>query len=720
MQNRLSSFALMLRRRSLFFITIFQAAIIFASLCLAWLLRFDFSLPYSGLLLSSAPLLIVIRMAAIASFGLLHGWWRYVGLRDVVQIIKADVVGTAAFFIASRYLLGHYNFPRSVYVSEAFLTAGLLAGVRVLSRLMAEAVRQNEVQGKKVVVLGAGHAAQVILRELKQPCSGYKVVACLDDDKSKVGLNIQGAAVVGTIDELGKLFGDDSGCEVIIAIPSASSAQMRRIVDIAVAAGLRYRTMPRLTELLENDVVLSQIREVNLDDLLGREAVQLDVNAISHKIRGRVVMVTGAAGSIGSELCRQILKCSPAKLVCLDQNENGIFCLRSELLEMGTVHPRESELSFCVADVRDHDRLLRICTINRVQIIFHAAAYKHVPLMEDNVDEAVRNNVFSLMTLLDVAEQVGSTDFVLISSDKAVNPSSVMGATKRICELIVASKPPNGLRCSSVRFGNVLGSNGSVVPVFREQLRKNLPITITHPEVQRFFMTISEAVSLVLQAFAVGEHGDIMVLDMGEPIKILDLARNTIRLAGKTEADVQIKFTGLRPGEKLNEELFYAFEKCFRTSHPKIQKASGSSLSWSELMQQLRELQLAMDTAESDEIKRRIETIVPQFASSQDNNSVVYESREPQTAFPSRDSVSASRLLVYHREYLAFDEHFSNMTELEKWLESNTALSDDAIEALCKNGSVKSGSGVLTQSFTLSPVPRHHAGVSDSPDYKFQ
>ena len=609
-QNPLVRFASTVLRRSAWFAALFQALLIFGSLILAWLLRFDFSLPQRRLVLLSAPILIVIRLLAIWRFGLLHGWWRYVGVADVLAIAKADLLGSAVFFVVIRYLLFWSDFPRTVFVLEAVFTALLLAGIRLVSRLLVESFRQDLASAKQVVVIGAGVAAQMALRELNRKGSGYSVVACLDDDLSKRGLTIQGVRVAGTVDDLPKLFGAaDRPQEAIIAIPSATSSQMRRFVGLCEQTGLKYRTLPALREIIKGTVLVDQFREVELDDLLGRDPVEIDLQGVTQRVCGKVVMVTGAAGSIGTELCRQIVRFAPSTLVCLDQNENGIFQLQ---LELARANNLPTELVFCVADIRDRQQLRRACAQNQVELIFHAAAYKHVPLMEGNVEEAIQNNVFALLTLLDVAEETNCQDLVLISSDKAVNPTSVMGATKRVCELILASRPANGLRCVSVRFGNVLGSSGSVVPIFQQQLRRNLPLTVTHPDIERYFMTISEAVSLVLQAFAIGRHGDILVLDMGEPVKIADLARSLIQLAGKSET-ATIEFVGLRPGEKMTECLFYDNEQVTGTSHPKIKRTNQPHPHWARLLQRLDGLRQAITAGDAEEVKARIAQIVPEY-----------------------------------------------------------------------------------------------------------
>jgi FlaA1/EpsC-like NDP-sugar epimerase len=606
--SRLRHFAQITLRRHTLVSATCQALLITFSLLLSWMLRFDLALPDKHALFIATPCLILIRLIMIDRFGLLHGWWRYVGIEDVVDIIKAVACGSVGFFLTIHYILRVPNFPRSVYLLEGFMTAGLLAGVRVFSRLLVESFRQNLDCSKQVVVIGAGFGAQLVIRELHRPQSGCQVVACFDDDLKKVGGKFCGVPVAGTVSQLPEFVASKENCEIIIAIPSATKDQMRRLVDICEQTERRYRTVPMLRELIAGHVI-TQLRPVGVEELLGRDPVMLNTDDVQLKIAGRVVMVTGAAGSIGSELCRQILEFAPRKVVCVDTNETGLFYLQLELTRLGTA----SEVLFCVGDVRDGERMRDICFGYTVDSIFHAAAYKHVPMMELNVHEAVNNNIFGLCTLLEVAEEAGCTDLILISSDKAVNPSSIMGATKRVCELLVVSRPANGLRCVSVRFGNVLGSSGSVVPIFQEQISQNRPLTVTHPEMKRFFMTIQEAVSLVLQAFAIGQHGDLLVLDMGTPIKIVDLARRLIRLSGKSEEDVPIEFTGLRDGEKLYEELFYDNEDALPTAHPKIKQTQSVVLSWPELMTKLTSLRSVLHLESAEGICARIQGIVPEY-----------------------------------------------------------------------------------------------------------
>jgi FlaA1/EpsC-like NDP-sugar epimerase len=440
--------------------------------------------------------------------------------------------------------------------------------------------------------------------------NSYEAIGCVDDDRSKFGIKIHGVPVIGSVDQLPALLAAHPVDEVLIAVPSATGKQMQRFVGICQQAGARFKTVPALRDLITGQGSIREFRDVNLEDLLGRDAVEIDLESVREKIDGRVVLVTGAAGSIGSELCRQILAYGPAALLCLDQGETGIFYLQQELSKLRSGSPT----IFCVADVSDRERVRKVFAEHKPEVVFHAAAYKHVPVMERNVQEAVKNNVFALLNLLEIAEGSGCESFVVISSDKAVNPTSIMGATKRINELIISCRPANGMRCVSVRFGNVLGSNGSVVPVFQEQLRTGQPLTITHPEIKRFFMTEHEAVSLVLQAFVIGSHGDTLVLDMGEPVRILDLARTLIRLSGRSEREVGIRFTGLREGEKLMEELFYATEEVHPTRFEKIKRTRSPLDGWSKLQRHLDELRTSMGVDGAEPVRSKIKEIVPEYS----------------------------------------------------------------------------------------------------------
>jgi FlaA1/EpsC-like NDP-sugar epimerase len=581
---------------------------VFGSLQLAWLLRFDFSLPDRKVLFTAAFVLVTIRLLTFAKFDLLHGWWLYTGMSDAAAIVKAIGAGSAAFWIVSRVFPFTRGFPRAVFVLEAILSGVSLAGVRLLSRAIAESVRSDRQWRKRIMLVGAGFAAQMIIRELGRPDSQCRVVGCVDDDVSKTGIHIHKVPVLGTVSELPEVLSRYPADELVITVPSATNEQMRRFVTICEDTRVKFKTVPALKDLVAGQLNLNQIRDVSLDDLLGREPVQIDLASVRSEIAGHRVLVTGAAGSIGSELCRQILDFNPEHLICLDQSESGMFFLHRDL----SYHENGSQLSFCVADVGDQERIHKLFCQCRPEIIFHAAAYKHVPMMEANVQEAVKNNVFGLDCVLNIAEEVGCRSFVLVSSDKAVNPTNIMGATKRICELILSSKPAGGMRCVSVRFGNVLGSSGSVVPVLKDQLNNNQPLTITHADIKRFFMTSREAVALILQAFAIGKHGDILVLDMGESVRILDLARSLIRLSGKSEKEVSIQFTGLRPGEKFEEELFYASEHVLPTSCPKIKRTQAATEKWPELRKHLDELRASMSIDGARPVRTKVCEIVPE------------------------------------------------------------------------------------------------------------
>lgn len=597
-------------RQHSWFVAIFQGCLICFSLVLAWLLRFDYTLPDRITLLAAVPILIAIRLIAIWRFGLLHGWWKYTGASDVVDVAKAVGVGSMAFVLTTHYLLRLTGFPKSVYLLEPLLTSGLLIGIRIFSRLFAESVRQDLASSKKVILVGAGVAAQTVIHELKRADSGYAVIGCLDDDPSKVGVKVGGVEVLGSVNELPEIYASYAPCEVLIAVPSASGKQMQRFVGICERAQVKFRTVPALRDVIHGKVSVSQFRQVRVEDLLGRDPVEIDLKSVKSHIANRTVMVTGAAGSIGSELCRQILEYEPAGLLCVDQNETGMFYLERELSALRN----GCKQVFVVADVGDSERMQKLFAEQGPEIVFHAAAYKHVPVMEANVGTAVRNNVFALLDLLRVAEDHGCKGFVLISSDKAVKPTSTMGATKRLGELIISGRKSNGMRCVAVRFGNVLGSSGSVIPVLQEQLRNCRPLTITHPEMKRFFMTTREAVSLVLQAFAIGKQGDTLVLDMGTPVPIIELARTLIQLSGRREDEVQICFTGLRPGEKLEEELFYPEEEVCETSFPKIKKARNVVREWAELESQLDDLRATLYLDGASPIRAKIKQILPEYS----------------------------------------------------------------------------------------------------------
>jgi len=597
----------MMRYKS-WFVAGFQVVLVLLGLTFAWLLRFDFTLPHRGVLLVAAPILVAIRLAMLRIFNLHRGWWHFSGIREALDILKAVILGTAVFWLVMS-LNRSLNFPHAIYLIEAVLTGGLLATGRLFSRVMVDTMRRGVKTNRKVILIGAGFAAQMVIREIQRNGSGYEVLGCVDDDPTKRGIRILGAPVLGKVEDLPDLLTRYAADEVLIAIPSATGEQMQRFTTMCQRAKIQFRTVPALRDILNGQLTIQHLREVRIEDLLGRDPVKIDLREVRLGLAGKVVLVTGAAGSIGSELCRQIRSYGPRKLICLDQNESGIFYLQMELSETKD----DDSIQFCVADIRDSERTQIIFREFRPDIVFHAAAYKHVPIMEKNVAEALNNNVFALLSLLDVSAENACQAFVLISSDKAVNPRNVMGATKRLGEMILACRNTNSMRCVSVRFGNVLGSSGSVIPVLQQQLISGQTLTITHPEVTRFFMTTREAVSLILQAFTLGDHGDILVLDMGEPISILQLAKTLIRLSGKSENEVSIRFTGLRDGEKLHEELFFATEQVCSTSQQKISRVRCKPTEWPVLERHLKALQSSLSVNGVSPILAKLSEIVPEY-----------------------------------------------------------------------------------------------------------
>jgi FlaA1/EpsC-like NDP-sugar epimerase len=610
MANEFRNPTSMLVRQRFWAISAFHFLLIAASIVIAWLLRFDFRIPYPTLLFGSVPILILFRIVALARFNLLHGYWRHSGVTDVIDIGKAVALGSLAFFIATRYVFGKYEFPLSIYILEAIITAAGLTGARVCSMALKRRTvgGSSEQKKRRVIVAGAGEAASLLIHEMLR--TEFIPVACVDDDVLKRGARIHGVPVVGTIDTIKTTVEAYKAEEVFIAIPSADGAQMQRISRLCEQAAVRYRTVPNLRDLLMGSGSISQLREVSVEDLLGRDPVQMDLSTVRSQITGKVVMVTGAAGSIGSELCRQLLAYSPAKLIVLDQAETPMFYLQLQLTKQSS----SNRVAYVVADVANTSRMRRILSEAAVEIIFHAAAYKHVPLVELNIRGALTNNVLAVPPLLDVAEECGCEAFVLISSDKAVQPTSFMGATKRLGELILAARPKKNMRCVSVRFGNVLGSQGSVIPVFKEQIEKEGRITITHPDITRFFMTIPEAVSLVLQAFTLGQHGDILVLDMGNPVRILDLAHSLIRQCGKSSRDVKIEFIGLRPGEKMYEDLFYPTERKFGTGNRKVKRTQSEIIPWAALCAHLEDLVALTNSGTEISIRAKMKEIIPEYS----------------------------------------------------------------------------------------------------------
>jgi FlaA1/EpsC-like NDP-sugar epimerase len=602
---------------------ILDAALLAFSLAAAFALRFDFSIPNRELPLLKAALVIALltKMPAIHFAGWHRGLRRYAGLPDLVRI----GIGTAAgstLFLGGVILYAGIRFPSSVFVADVIFCFCALSLAQFSVRLYSEFMIQERgvPHRKHVLIYGAGVAGVTLVREIcATNRSGYEVLGFLDDDPQKIGAVILGVPVRGSgrdttavVEELRRRNAPVD--EIVIAMPAASGSQRKEVLGKCAACGVPCRTIPGLDELLEGKVLFTQLRDVSFADLLGRPPVHLDEAPIRSNLMHRNILVTGAAGSIGSELCRQVARFDPALLVLFDQAESGLFHIDAELRQRFPNLP----LVTVLGDVRDPDRIENVIRGYEIESIFHAAAYKHVPMMELHPLEAVQNNILGTWNLLSAARRHGVPNFLMISSDKAVNPSSVMGATKRVCELLVAGVSNAGQSPScnyvSVRFGNVLGSNGSVIPIFQSQIAAGGPVKVTHPDMKRYFMTTAEAVSLVLQASSMGRGSQIFLLDMGEPVKILDLAIHLIRMAGhEPNKDIDIQFTGPRPGEKLAEELNSSWEKCLPTFHEKIRIFEDSAVDWTALLRWLRRLeQLAADGREQQVIEH-IHRMVPEY-----------------------------------------------------------------------------------------------------------
>ena len=584
---------------------------------LAFTLRFDAPTPvyYETLFKRTILVVVAIKLAVFVTLGFYNRWWRYVSTRDMWRIAwgvaLASVLADVAVYLISP--VATVKLPRGIAALDLLLTLALVAGSRLLARTLMERPTAGIVaRGKEVLVVGAGDAGQLVIREMQRNRQlGYTPIGLIDDDPRKKNLRIHGIRVLGTTDDLRHILRDNRPDEVILAIPSASGEMRQRIVNVTREGNVPVKTLPALYELISGESDLAtQIRPVQVEDVLGREPVEVDLETTAAYLKDATVLVTGAGGSIGSELCRQIARVGPQRLVLVDQGETALFEIERELVD-----ERGFAASIPVlADCKSRTKMRQVFDRYRPDVVFHAAAYKHVPLMEANPLEAVRNNVVATRILAEVAVEHGTERFVLVSTDKAVNPKTVMGQSKALCEWIVeayGARDDVAARFVAVRFGNVLGSSGSVIPIFRRQIAKGGPVTVTHPEMTRYFMTIPEAASLVVQAGAIGGRGDVFVLDMGEPVQILELAMQMIRLSGKDpERDIDVKIVGTRPGEKLHEELWGEGEIAEPTAHPKIMRVSGPIVDAVWLQDELAELERLVREGETLEVVSRLATMM--------------------------------------------------------------------------------------------------------------
>jgi FlaA1/EpsC-like NDP-sugar epimerase len=549
--------------------------------CAAYWLRFNLEIPddYQRAMLARLPWVVGVHAVVFWLLGLYRGLWRYASLPDLQRILLA--VGLAAIGVPALLLLAGLGglVPRSAYLMAPMLLAGAMCGSRLLYRATKERRLIGLVSNPEaapVLVIGAGDAAALLLKDLRNSRQ-WRVLGLLDDEARKQGGEIERVKVLGTIDRVGEFAQRYGVTQAIIAMPAATHVARKRAVDLCAAAGLSVMTVPSLSDIVSGNVSVSALRHIELDDLLGRDPVELDLAGLQGFLHGKTVLVTGAGGSIGSELCRQMATFTPARIVLFEQSELALYGIEQEFHDSQVKSGVAIDVVAAIGDAKDPVRVSEVFERWRPEVVFHAAAYKHVPLMEDdNALQAVRNNALGTLVVAQAAIAAGTGKFVLISTDKAVNPANVMGASKRLAELLCQALAGKGGRATQfvvVRFGNVLGSTGSVVPRFREQIARGGPVTVTHPEIRRYFMSIPEAAQLVLQAGQLGRNGEIYVLDMGEAVQIVDLAKQMIRLSGYAEADIRIEFSGLRAGEKLYEEPLADAERTLPTPHPRLRIA---------------------------------------------------------------------------------------------------------------------------------------------------
>ncbi len=580
-------------------------------------LRFDFAPPreMAALAIKSMPLVIAVQLVAFYAFGLLAGWWRYAGTSDFWNLAKASLACGIVLFPLVLHLYADSGYPRSVLITHLALSVLLTGAARVSVRTYTDAAQEYAAR-KNTLVIGAGQAGNSLVRELKRNASiGFKVMGLVDDDPSKKGLRIHGVKVLGPTECLPELIAEHDVTCVLIAIPSASGVQIERIIDKCRQCRVDFRILPPIRERIQGFAIAQQVRSVKMEDLLGRQSVKLDLASIRARVDERTLLVTGAGGSIGSELARQIACFQPKCLVLFERSESDLFRIATELnAAFPSLH-----CAPVIGDILDVGCLRDVFAEYRPNSIFHAAAYKHVPMMERHCFQAVTNNVLGTYNVALIAQQFGADDFVLISSDKAVQPSNIMGVTKRVAELIILGLQKQPTRFMAVRFGNVLGSNGSVLPIFQQQIAQGGPVTVTHPDATRYFMTIPEAVQLVLQASAMGRGGEIFVLDMGRPVRILDLAKNLIRLTSPPSGrSIEIVFTGLRPGERLHEQLVMPGECVRPTPNQKITLVDERGIEFELVRMWIDELAEIVAAKNTTALIRKLKQIVPEYTPSRD------------------------------------------------------------------------------------------------------
>ncbi len=580
---------------------------------LAYWLRFNLgSLPpdFYNNGLHSLLIIVPVQLIAFTVFHLYRGVWRYTSVPDILRILKAVAIGTTISMALLFMVTRAEGIPRSVPVIYMLLIILMLSGPRLIYRWMKEH-RLHVPSGQRVLIVGSGKAGEMLARDiLRNRRNDYQPVAFVDDNARRLGRDIQGIPVAGSCREIPELTRKLDIDIIMLAMPSATAVEMRRVVQLCEESGVPFRSVPQLGDLMSGKVRINDLRDVSIEDLLGREPVSLDWSGIQQKLANKTILVTGGGGSIGSELCRQLARLNPSRLVILDNSEFNLYQIEMELVKLNP----ELEMQCHLGDVTDRIGVEGVFLRHRPDVVFHAAAYKHVPMLEPQIRQAMRNNVLGTRNVAEIADKSGCGAFVLVSTDKAVNPANIMGASKRAAEIFCQNLDAHSKTCFiTVRFGNVLGSAGSVIPLFRKQISEGGPVTVTDPRMERYFMTIPEACQLIMQTVVLGVGGEIFVLDMGEPVKIGYLAEQMILLSGKTpEKDITIKYIGLRPGEKLYEELFHEKERLEATAHEKVLRAQYRKVEWDALNCSMDNISRACDEIDVKELKKLLLALVPE------------------------------------------------------------------------------------------------------------
>mgnify|MGYP001179522010 FL=1 len=605
-----------------------DAILVVFSVYVSYLLRFDFTLrqDFRDTLPYVFSLFVFLNLCSFYLFKMYKRIWQYASVGDLFAIVKGALVGTCASFLAHHEFIHYYyaeiTVPRSIYPLTLIISFITVGGSRIIWRLLRDSYGRLTPHHRRALIIGAGEAGVMVVKELRRAGSVQYPVAFVDDNIQKQDYEVMGIPVAGTREEIPNVVKKYKIDEIIVAIPTASHAEISNIIKRCKETGCQIKIVPRMNDLINGNITVNMIRDVSVEDLLGREPVKVDMDEITSYVKNQVVLITGAGGSIGSEICRQVAAVKPKRLLILGHGENSIYEIEMELRKS---YP-SLELVPIIADVQAIERIEQVFRQYRPQVVFHAAAHKHVPLMEANPHEAIKNNVFGTRNVAECAHAFGTKRFVLISTDKAVNPTSVMGATKRIAEMILQNiNAKSSTIFTAVRFGNVLGSRGSVIPVFKKQISEGGPVTVTHPEMIRYFMTIPEAVQLVIQAGSLATGGEVFILDMGQPVKIAELANDLIRLSGlEPGKDIQIAYTGLRPGEKLFEEILTSEEGASATKHDRIFVSKQPVVSNDILQGKLKEFekQTLQEPGDPKVIKRMLKHLVPTYKLLEDNQQV--------------------------------------------------------------------------------------------------